>query len=704
MLKIAIIFLFGFYVCISVVEVNLSQFWTSIREVKKNYNRYDKWEQDQADDAAKRERLSKTLDLPKDRVELVESKAKTVVRAAEMLDKRSEDNCENMEQSTGLISMAVMFPLIFAAPIVEKKLNLSKAGRRNFAIAQVGVFFATAVGLTLWGNNKQKEASRLGRFQAKQHELKDVKNFVTYTPEQIAAAKVLAKKIPDKNEKKSISKMFKDMEQMSKDKKEYKKWLKEKVKNADDNQKVLNTDFTPKQLAQGEEDKEIIVNIVKDINIKAEEYSENAENAFDTMTMLSFLASAPLGIGLSKILNKTKNFASISKPASALVAALVPIGVLLWGTQEQKKASRVGRFVKRKEILTNPNVLFAYTDEQMQQVKNVKAPQKKKGFFEKIGDNFKFFGRYFKERNEYKKFQKTEAKENEKLYEVLSKTEVSKTQLKEAKHFQEKTFKAFDKVDEMSQRYSEDIEAGTEIAKNSVTPLWSLASITGLAFLAVMGKKGKLPMHKAVKWAADISLDRGSSVRGLIKSGYEIINKDKNLRMDFCKAIFSKNARKNILKNPELRPILAELALKVSNHLPEISKAQDLTQTIREIVTKHFKKDKISKWFRNITVDISKLWTKKKISTLPQKPPKEIMDKLKFNYTNYKTFINSLLVGGVPIAAVVVGVPFAFSSWMTNVQKKAGKIGVMKAVEELDNPKIFVNTQLDSEDEKREAT
>ena len=81
------------------MEATLSQFINSIKDVKNNYSKYDGWEQSQADDAAKREYLSKTLDMPKDKVELTEAKARNVVRAAEILDKKSEDNCENMEQS-----------------------------------------------------------------------------------------------------------------------------------------------------------------------------------------------------------------------------------------------------------------------------------------------------------------------------------------------------------------------------------------------------------------------------------------------------------------------------------------------------------------------------------------------------------------------------------------------------------------------------
>ena len=692
----------------------MSQFINSIKDVKKNYTKYDGWEQNQADDAAKREHLSKTLELPKDKVELTEAKAKNVIRAAEILDKKSEDNCENTEQSTGIISMFALLPPIFALQAIQMKLIKSNASAKvmqMMSLAQVVAPFALGAGLILWANNKQKEASRIGRFQAKQHELKDVKNFVNYTPEQIEAAKILVKNMPDKKDKKGIFKAFSDMKQMSLDKKDYKKWLEAKIKNPEDVQKLLNTKFTPEQIAQGEEDKEIIVNIVKDINIEAENYSENMENASDTLTMLSAVGSIPIGIALNKIIKNIKNIPQQVRGFVPVAAGMIfTLGVLFWGTAEQKKASRVGRFVKRKEILSNTKVLMAYTDEQLKQAENIKAPIQKKGFFEKIGGNFKFLGTYLKDKKAYNKYIKTEAKENEKLYEALGKSEVSTAQLTEAKHLQEKTFKAFDKVDEMSQRYSEDIEAGSEIAKNSVNLVWYFTSVSTMALLPVLTLKGKLPVHKIAKQLSKFTLDKNSSIRLFVDKAYEVISKDKDLKQDLSKAILDSKARTRLSKNS-----------KISDLLPEAKKAWSEIQNFENLKA-HFKKDGFSKWVRNLVTDIGKF---KIGSSIKNKLQKEYIDELlagtskkmtteefneyktkalepfKFKYKNYKTLINSLFIGAVPMSAFMLGVPFAFSSWLTNIQKKAGKIGIMKAMEEIDNPKFFVNAEASKTDENK---
>lgn len=679
----------------------MSQFLNSIKEVKKNYKPYDAWEQNQEDYAAKKIYLSKTLPQPQDKIELTTAKAKTVVHAAEMLDKRSEDNAENMERSFGILSTAVLFPFIFLPSLL--KLKFPKLAKSKWIdIANFGIIFGASIGFMLWRNKKQKDASRLGRFQAKQHELKDVKNFVCYTPEQIESAKILVKNMPDIKDKKGIKKAFQDMKQMSLDKKEYKKWLQEKIKNPDDFKKLLNTKFSPEQIKNAEQDKEIILNIVKDVNIEAEKYSENIENAYDTATMLSFIGSIPIAIGINKVLDKIKNVPEQIRGATGPVASTIfVISMIIAGTTAQKEASRVGRFVKRKEIEENPSTLIKYTDEELKKAEHIKAPEQKKGFFAKTLDNLKFFGKYSKDKKAYLKYQKEGAKNNQKLYDALHNVEVTDKQLKEAKRLQEKTFLTFDKVDEMSQRYSEDTEAATEIVKSSFGMIWQLGAMGAIALLAIAVKKGKVPIHKIIKKASDIGLNKDSSVKSLINKGYDIIKNDTTLKQDFCKAIYSQKARKNLANNKELRSIIEELSIKISNRMPEITSAKNPTEAIKECLKRHFKQDPVSRWIQGLSTDISKLWFKNKIKKIDVELPKEIDDKIKFDLIkdfkstckNYKTLITTGALTFIPGLGLLIGIPFAFSSWLTNIQKKAGKIGIMKAMDELKDPAYYADIE-----------
>ena len=65
----------------------MGQFFESIKNVKNNYYKYDKWEQDQADERAQKEYLAQNLDIPEDKVELTAKKAKAVIRATEIMDR-----------------------------------------------------------------------------------------------------------------------------------------------------------------------------------------------------------------------------------------------------------------------------------------------------------------------------------------------------------------------------------------------------------------------------------------------------------------------------------------------------------------------------------------------------------------------------------------------------------------------------------------
>lgn len=655
------------------------QFFDSLKEIKRNWQPYNTWEQAQADDSAKREYLSKTLDMPKDKVKLTEKKAKIVVRASEMLDARSEDNCENEEMRMGFYGLLALAGIGGTAGYLGGKNKpqnkifksgfLSKLANMNFKQTAIltGIVSAFAIGFSLFSNERQKEASRIGRFQAKNKELKDVKNFVIYTPKQIEAAKILANNLPDKEFKEGLGHAFAQLKEMTKDRHAYEKWVKEKVENQADAKKLLNLKFTPEQLAQGEEDKEIIVNVVKDINIKAEEYSENMENAFDTVTTLQFLVDLPIGSALTYLMSKSVKKMNIFYGIAAFVAPLIISSMVMGaGLAEQKEASRVGRFVKRRELLDNPKALMAYTDEQLKLAEHIKAPPKKKGFIQDIIDDFKFVFKYKKDKADYDKYKKGEYAQKEKLYDALKQSEVSDSQMKDAKHLQEKTFMAFDKIDEMSQRYSEDTEASTEIAKQVASDINTLAQVgamIGIPFLAV---KGKLPLEKMGKWLSKAVLKESSPIRKACEKLSDMISKDKKIRLDIIENIKQALDKKTqTINNPKLAEVVNEF------------KNAKLSES-------DFKFPSLLKWGKNLGKEGFKLFNK----NAPNR---------KFSYKNYKTLINTTATVFIPALGLTIAIPYSFNSWLTNIQKKAGKIGIMKAMEEVDNAQLYVNNQEEPE-------
>lgn len=695
----------------------MGQFINSINQVAKNYNKYDEWEQRQADERAKKEYLVKKFTIPKDKLDLVKNRAETVVRATEIMDQRSEDNCENMEQVTGIIAIVPMvllqflqLPIIKTTESIMKKLyknnpaklsGIAKKAPLVGSVATLGLGLASAIGTILWGNSKQKEASRIGRFQAKQNELKDIENFVVYTPEQIKQAEEIAKNIPDEKERNSLIKMFKELRAVSKDKKMYKEWVKQQDPQKIEKLKQLN--YTPEQLKIGEEDKELIVDTVKEINIKAEEYSENLENAFDTMSTLSWLLAAPIGFGINKIMSACKANPKLKTAVSFAVPILTSLGISITGTMEQKKASRVGRYQARKDILKDPTRLLSFSDEEMNKAKDIKAEPTKQSFFQKIGSNFKFLGTYIKDKREYNKYKKTTQKENEKLQKALKDIKITEQQKKDAEALQTNVFRAFDEVDEMSQRYSEDVEAGCEIAKEIGGTAWSLTSVLGVAFIGVSIAKGKFPISKIANGVTNLVFKKDSSLRIAINNLYSVLKQDKTKMKEFQEALVTGGIGR-FLKKPEskniadaIEPVVQEFKTITTKGMASGAitggEQKGFSEIMGALFNEHLKQGPLAKWSRNMLTQGSKLWIKKQSEKSGIKIPEEMAEKmgLKFNYENYKTLINTAIVSGLPVLGVIFSVPYAFNAWLTNIQKKAGKIGIMKAMDKIDDPRVFAH-------------
>ena len=730
----------------------MGQFLNSINEVRKNYGKYDDWEQKQADRQAQKEYLAANIEIPKDKLELTQKKAETVVRASEIMDARSEDNCQNMEQLTGIISMVPVLGLTFLQePIIkfadkqltsnirkqittlkkelyrlstnepayaikkQEYLDLSKKAnkisskiRSNGSYAIMGLMFASTIGMILWGNSKQKEASRIGRYQAKQNELKDVKNFVIYTPEQIEKAKEIALTIPDEKNKNNLSKIISELQELEKDKDAYRAWLDQK--DPDEIEKLKSVILTPEELEKARDDQELIVNIIKDINIKAEEYSENVENTFDTIGTLSWLIAAPAGFGINKLLKLAKTNKKVRAAVSTIIPIITPLIIQMKGTFEEKNASRIGRYQARKELLSHPERLIAFSEKDMEKASHIKAEKQKQSFFQKLGRSFSFLITYFKDKSEYNNYKKTIRAQNEKLQKAFKEIEITETQKTEAETLQKNVFTVFDEIDEMSQRYSEDVEAGAEIAKQTASTLWTLGTMAGLAALAILVSKGKFPIIKTGNKLTNMIFDSKSPVKLAINNVYNIVQKSGKPKVqEFQKSLVSGNLKTFLQKteNKEISNAVDILLMEVGKIGNEsITKSMssnnkdDLAKTFSKLLEKHLKQTPAAKWGRNMIAQSGKLWAKSKASKADIEIPKEVQEQLKMNFTykNYNTLINTGIVASLPILGIVFAVPYAFNAWLTNIQKKAGKIGIMKAMDKIDDSKIFapVNSKINN--------
>ncbi len=466
-------------------------------------------------------------------------------------------------------------------------------------IASMVVTYFTAVFAT---TKMQIESSRVARYQAR-NELKDPKNFVVYTDEQIAQAKENLKNKKPKTEKKTFFSKFKseddektgliatykNLKKLIADNKKYKAWKKANQKR---DPRVMRQ-LTPEEIAEAKRDKDVIQRLTKKINNKAEEYSENMETAATVVVNSSFIGGAVLGGGMSWIMNKlslgekfatftirklageevVKEFNNIKniklkdlkslqaiqkfktvaeQSVSGLKKGLVMLAATPWGRNKligftagfvssivgslivlkmQKQASRAGRYIAKEEFKNNPQEFISYSDEKMNEVKDVKAKEKTLG--QKFKEYISFVPRAFKHHNQYMKYKKGQYKKDKALREELVKLNVSAEQLREGKNLQRKLFNTFEKIDDKSQEYSEHMEAATEIATQvsywvSYSALWAPILIPVIAvasgktsvskmignivdFLSRFTFIGKTKFTK--KYIADVAENIGSKIK-----------------------------------------------------------------------------------------------------------------------------------------------------------------------------------------------
>lgn len=694
------------------------QLFDSIIDVKQNYKTYDAWDKKQDDRRAQKEYLAKTLDIPQEKRDEVRAKTKAVVRATRIMDGRSEDNCENTEMIVGALAaipaMILYFlTMHFGPKIFHKKQideinkqlgdkNLSKEMEQNLdkklkefrtksanktTYLALVVTAISTIGGIFWSNSKEKEASRIGRYQARTIELQNAANFVMYTPEQIKEGKKIAKTIKNPPEDKGISKIWNEFTDMMNDKKAYKEW--QKSKDPNELEKLKNRKVTPQQMEKAIQDKELIVDVIKDINNTAEDYSENMENAFKTLSMTSFLLIAPLTLLTNLLLTGVKASAKIKWIASAAVGFLVPPLLFIQGTSQQKDAARVGRYVAQRELLKNPDKLLAFSDEEMKKASHIKSDTKPQTFWQKMKQNFKFLKTYKKDLKEYEEYKKTIKQEEDKLYRALKKVPITEKQKLEAKQLQQNVFRAFDQVDEKSQRYSEDVEATCEATQNIISMIFNFA-IGGAFLVPFMLKK-----VQNANWVVNKFFDGNSIIRQNLNKITQILKNDKTRLKEFNKS-FKNGDLKTYLsqeKNADIKKLADPITEERNKIFEEIGKGEEL----KTVLGKRMKDSIFGKYFRNLLIDIAQLKRDSLIqiarkNNIPEADIENISKSLdkEFNYKNYATLINTGLVAGIPVIGIFIAIPYLINSYFTNIQKKAGKIGVMQATKALDDPRIFV--------------
>ena len=236
------------------------------------------------------------------------------------LEKRVAEDLKNTNKPLGMFERITDKKTIRRIQDSELKKELTafkKAGKKQLIkylkgagyahglamLGTVGLFIAS----TIYEAKLQTDSSKIARYQARKV-LEDPKEFVTYTPEQIEAAKKELAEHPELTKKDKKSKlqsgMFKSIYNIIKDNRAYKN---DKAAREDNSQKVTR-ELTPEERIQAEKDQEVIQRTVRIINNEAEKNSENMEVAANVLINGTPFLGGVIGAATGWALNKLKVF------------------------------------------------------------------------------------------------------------------------------------------------------------------------------------------------------------------------------------------------------------------------------------------------------------------------------------------------------------------------------------------------------------
>ena len=275
------------------------------------------------------------------------------------IDIASQDYSENAELATNTLTTLALGTgglVGWASNKLIKLLKVKSNSIAKFIPWAVGASIPLVMGI--YSAKIQKQASRIGRFKAKQEMMNNPEGFVYVDDKNLSGIKDV--KAPEKTKKPNLFQFF---GQLVKDSKEYNKYRKTELINDLKLQKAIEKiDLSDEQLKDA---KALQMNVFKTFNKvdeKSQTYSESVE-AMGEMTKQGVSLFGSLGamcVSMMSMLKSLENPESlknasivktIAKSLAPFAFVLLPvIAIDIYTTKAQKKASRVADMMALKDL------------------------------------------------------------------------------------------------------------------------------------------------------------------------------------------------------------------------------------------------------------------------------------------------------------------------------------------------------------------
>lgn len=483
------------------------EFFDTLRQVKSNWDPYKKWDIEQQKKEKQNEELRKKYPPKAEELEHAKQYGRTIVDVINTMDQHSIDKSEDAMVVVGSALRVIEFASLGVGaglgyltkyiPAIKKREKLHKP----FILIgfMIGAMVTSTIA-SIWGAIVEKQASRIARFQTREKDLKDPRNFVVYNQEQINEVKEIARNLSDKDENKktdlkssynpitNLKKAKKTSLELAADYKIYEEWKecyqqdeKEKI------EKFKNLHPSKEETEKAEKDREVLLTTIKKIENSSLNYTMNMSLARHTINTVLFSSALGIGLGISKLMDVLQKKAILTKKSSvinsskAALPLVLPIAVMVttMGSTARlvKDAARIGRYKAKQDLLHHPENFITYTDEQRNSIEDVKLTQNEpKGFIGKLKQDLNELKNFKKEYQEYLDYLDKTHKDELKLDEALKQISITDKQKIEAQQLQKKAFRSFEKMDEKAQRFTDDTDAAVDIARTTATGLISTVS------------------------------------------------------------------------------------------------------------------------------------------------------------------------------------------------------------------------------------
>ncbi|MBQ8636045.1 hypothetical protein IJ425_07845 [bacterium] len=280
--------------------------------------------------------------------ELEAKKDKELIQTiVEKVDIASQDYAENAELTTSTLQTVGLGLCGGGSVLINKIVSKIKPLAKDSKLVSAVLGFAGFIAISTAAVKIQTQASRVGRFKAKQDLLNNPEQLLYVDKEKYAQTS-------DVEVKKDKKGFFTTLVKLFKDNKEYNDYIKNNsVRETQLRKAKAQIELTPEQEVRAKQLQNNTFKMFNKLDEKSQKFSESTEALGDvaqqTISLLSMIPTAIIGakgFGGSATTKKGKILASVG-----MVLSLVPSVLLnIFITKEQRNASRVANMQAIKEL------------------------------------------------------------------------------------------------------------------------------------------------------------------------------------------------------------------------------------------------------------------------------------------------------------------------------------------------------------------